>query len=654
MIRFRLGRSSLVTLSFSLVLLLAAAAPRAFAQEKERTFGDSYIPLVYPLRDTGAYYRTPEFPSFAQLPIVRPLPDPFRFADGWRDTSFASWERHRSEYMAAIEKYEIGPVPDCSDCAITASYAPPAASGGSGTLTVNVTRNGKTVTLTSGVYIPQGMGSGPYPALIPMEIASFDFGGQTISFPPPTPPDYGSLPHSVFQDLPIATVGYVSTQVAGYCFSGTCNHSSDAFYQLYPDLCAGTCSGTSNSGIYAAWTWGVSRLIDGMKIASHQTVNPLPVDTSHLAVTGCSFAGKMALFAGAFDERIALTIAQENGGGGAPSWRVSREIEPQQSVEDVDDTSYDWFAGQMRQFAGENVFKLPVDHHELEALVAPRALLETGNTDYYWLSNRSNYVSARATQRIYDTFGIGDRFGFYIDGGHAHCATLPAEAPAIAAFVDKFMLSQPEANTDVEVTPYPSLDYARWTWWWGGDPQSDPKFPDDWNTGGTVVLSLDHDFGGPGWLGLPGFLPINTGDDVQAGYQLRIPGDDHPAATASLVNGNIQADVRCFDGSSYTLTIPLPANQSYTIPAGNGQWVPGQGTWQGSATAPGCADGDSRGVLEGAYFSALNVSTSVGNPPTGTGLTTTDTSDPLVTRFSLGANGRKTPPSQTVTVNFQQ
>ena len=75
----------------------------------------------------------------------------------------------------------------------------------------------------------------------------------------------------------------------------------------------------------------------------------LPIDMSHLAVTGCSYAGKMALFAGAFDERVALTIAQENGGGGAPSWRVSHEIEAQGTVEDIDDTDYNWFGGQMKQ-----------------------------------------------------------------------------------------------------------------------------------------------------------------------------------------------------------------------------------------------------------------------------------------------------------------
>src|SRR5947209_17725286 len=105
----------------------------------------------------------------------------------------------------------------------------------------------------------------------------------------------------------------------------------------------------------------------------------------------------------------------------------------------------------MRQFAGDNVYKIPEDHDELMAMVAPRALLETGNTDFYWLSNRSNYVSARATQQIYDTFGIADRFGFYIDGGHPHCVTLQSEASTIAAFLDKYMLGDVIVDTAVVV-----------------------------------------------------------------------------------------------------------------------------------------------------------------------------------------------------------
>src|SRR5947199_47075 len=80
-----------------------------------------------------------------------------------------------------------------------------------------------------------------------------------------------------------------------------------------------------------------------------------------------------------------------------------------------------------------NTFKMPEDHHELLAMVAPRALLVSGNTDFYWLSNHSNYVNSLAAQQIYENFGIGDRFGFYIDGGHGHCAVPATQQPSIDA-----------------------------------------------------------------------------------------------------------------------------------------------------------------------------------------------------------------------------
>src|SRR5262249_43850157 len=303
---------------------------------------------------------------------------------------------------------------------------------------------------------------------------------------------------------------------------------------------------------------------------------------------------------------------------------VTHEIEAYGASEDIQRTSYDWFAGQMRQFAGDNGYKLPTDHHELMAMVAPRALLETGNTDFYWLSNRSNYISARATQQIYNTFGIGDRFGFYIDGQHGHCATLPAEAPAIAAFFDKFLLGDTAANTDVEVHPYPTLDYSRWTAWWGNQ---DPKFPNNWNPGnGSVIMSMTRP------------VDINAGDTVLAGYALTMP-DGHPAATVSLTGGNVQTDVSCPDGSSYTLTIPLP-DQSYSIPADDDSWLPSPNqksplVYQGSATASACAGG----IARSAYFSALGVSVGIGNPPAAPGFSTTDKVNPLNVRFHSTSAG---------------
>lgn len=627
----RSGLTRICRLLIPLLLFVSPVATGLFAQAaaaspspvQEDTWADSTTPLVYDAQNTGRHYQQPVFPAFGQLPIIRPLPDPFRFVNGRRSTAFASWERRRNEIMAAIEKYEIGPVPDCSDCAIHAGYAP---GSNGGTLTVTVTRNGRSITLTSHVYLPSG--TGPFPALIAMALRQS------------TGPNTGSLPPAIFTSRNVATVDFPINDVTTYAGGRQIDHSGDPFYQLYPELCAGTCNGTaSNSGQYAAWTWGVSRLIDGLEIVAHQSVDPLPVDLHHLAVTGCSFAGKMALFAGAFDERIALTIAQENGGGGAPSWRVSHEIEPNGSVEDVDDTDYSWFGSQMKQFAGDNVYKLPDDHDELMDLVAPRALLETGNTDYYWLSNRSNYISARATQRVYNTFGIGDRFGFYIDGEHLHCATLPAESPAIAAFVDKFMLGNAAADTDVQVNPYPTLDYSRWTAWWGkGNGKA--AFPDDWNPGDATLVASS-----PGWVN------VNSGDTVLAGYDLSMPGS-HPAATVSVEGADVQTDVTCPDGSSYTLRIPLP-NQTYSIPANDQSWVPSANqnsaaVYQGSATA-GVCDG---GVAKNAHLSVLGLSSVVGNPPQAPGFETTDTVDTLGVRFHYSDGAAGGGWSRAVSVNL--
>jgi hypothetical protein len=246
------------------------------------------------------------------------------------------------------------------------------------------------------------------------------------------------------------------------------NRGSEPINKLYPEL--------TYMGAYSAWSWGVSRLIDGIEIALSDKI-----DTKHLAVTGCSYAGKMALFAGAFDERIALTIAQESGGGGYTAWRVSETLGP---VENLGATDYHWFIEDMRQFSGNNVPKLPIDHHELMAMVAPRALLVTGNPDYEWLADPSGYVASRAAKKIYQTLGIGDRFGFSIVAGHGHCAVPASQIPEISAFVDKFMLGIADANTAIETNAYDYIDYNRWFSWWGTDDPTLPP-PDfsgyDWN-----------------------------------------------------------------------------------------------------------------------------------------------------------------------------
>jgi len=109
------------------------------------------------------------------------------------------------------------------------------------------------------------------------------------------------------------------------------------------------------------------------------------------------------------------------------------------------------------------------------AMVAPRALFATGNPDFEWLSNPSCYVSCRAAEQVYAAFGIADRIGFNIVGGHNHCATTAGIDAEIGAFLDKFMLGNTNVDTMIR-TPASALDFSRWIHWWG---TTNPIFPGD-------------------------------------------------------------------------------------------------------------------------------------------------------------------------------
>ena len=381
------------------------------------------LPLVYNVENTGADCPIPYLPSFSELPVIKPLPDPFEWADGrGRMKNFSDWRIRRAEIGAQIQNYEIGQKPPRPD-SITASYS-------GNVLTVKVTVNNQTLTLKSQVILPTG--TGPFPAVIGMNSPS------------------GSIPSSIFTSRNIAEITFSHNQVTTYGSPSTL----DPYYKLYPNL------NPTNTGQYSAWAWGVSRIIDGLE----QVQDVLPIDLKHIAVTGCSYAGKMALFAGAFDERIALTIAQESGGGGATSWRYSYSL-PGDSVEDIDNTDYNWFMNSMSQFSGDNVYRLPEDHHELMAMVAPRALYVTANPSYAWLSNKSCNVSSEACLQVYKTLGIADRFGFSIVGGHLHCQVPNSQIPEIEAFVDKFLLGKDTVNTDsIADSPY-NIDLSNWITW---------------------------------------------------------------------------------------------------------------------------------------------------------------------------------------------
>jgi len=407
------------------------------------SFAADPIPYVYNLENTGRNIVRPAttLPSaitasiISGMTVIKSLPDPFAWSadpkgiNPARSTAFADWETHRQEILDQVYFYEIGNKPYIDlNTQVTASYA-------GSTLTVNVTVGTKTLTLTAAVSIPSGA-TNPVPMLIGMNST-------------------GSLNSTDISSRGIGTINFQCGQVSTY--SGYVN--TDKYFTLYPD------QNVDNTGQYAIWSWGVSRIIDGL-YKLNGVLGSNTVDLTKLMVTGCSYAGKMALYAGALDERIALTVPQESGGGGLANWRFSQTMN---GVENLGATNSGWFKNDMFLFSNANVTRLPIDHHQVVALACPRAMWATSNDSQVWLASLSCYVTGMAAKKVWDTFGIGDRFGFTIDTGHGHCSWPTTESTPLGYFLDKYMkgnyaLSQVYTE---HMAYYDTCNVSRWMDTWG-------------------------------------------------------------------------------------------------------------------------------------------------------------------------------------------
>lgn len=401
------------------------------------------IPLVYGVENTGAS-ANPVFPTKEQAPKVEKLPDPLEWSDGsGRVKDFSDWARRRGEIAKEIQHYEIGEKPMVDSKDVEASMH-------GNTLTVNVTVGGQSIHLCATITYPT-VGKPPYALLI---------GTSGIS-----------LPKDVYATRPIATMIFNEKQVNNYSqFGRPDGRGNFNFDKLYPHL--------KDNGAYSEWAWGLSRLLDGLQQLGPEVTK---IDMNHIGVTGCSYAGKMALFCGAFDERVALVIAQEPGGGGAAAWRYSQWMNAQpgaEAVESLDRTDYNWFMESLRDMYNDtNVAYLPYDHHELVAMVCPRAILMLGNPDFPWLADPSGYVSMNGAIKVWEQFGIDDRVGYSIVAGHGHCQLPPAQFPEVEAYIDKFLLGKENVDTRVRIAPegFASIDLDSWIGGWDKQKQQQKK-----------------------------------------------------------------------------------------------------------------------------------------------------------------------------------
>lgn len=147
-------------------------------------------------------------------------------------------------------------------------------------------------------------------------------------------------------------------------------------------------------GTIAGWSWGMSRAID--YLVSDPQLQGVPI-----ALVGHSRGGKTSLWAGAQDPRAALVISNNSGNTGAAPARITRG----ETIKDINKTFPHWFARNYHGYDDAEA-KLPVDQHELIALMAPRLVYIASASEDAWADPLAELSSGVAAAPVFELFGL--------------------------------------------------------------------------------------------------------------------------------------------------------------------------------------------------------------------------------------------------------
>jgi hypothetical protein len=122
-----------------------------------------------------------------------------------------------------------------------------------------------------------------------------------------------------------------------------------------------------------------------------------------VAIMGHSRLGKTVLWAAAMDTRFAMVISSCSGEGGASLYRRDYG----ETISNLVGAFPYWFSGTFQDFAG-HADRLPVDAHELIALIAPRPVYVTGGEEDRWADPKGEFLACVGAGPVFRLLGAQD------------------------------------------------------------------------------------------------------------------------------------------------------------------------------------------------------------------------------------------------------
>lgn len=305
-----------------------------------------------------------------------PLPDPLETPQGNRITSIDQWEeQQRPRLFAQVEKLMYGHSPETPENLkfVVFEQDSMALNGTAIRKQVAVYLENDVHLLDLLIYLPSDAKK-PIPVFLGLNFE----GNHTVRKDPAirlsskwvwigsagsvenhaTECSRGSQSNRWPVDLILANGFGVATVYAGDLDPDYHDEFKNGIHRLYPELQ----EKGDNFSTMGAWAWGLSRCMDYFETDSG-------INAKQIAVIGFSRMGKAAIWAGAKDERFAMVVSNDSGGGGAAlSKRMVGE-----TVARLNKGNPHWFCENFKAF-NDNEENLPFDQHTVLSLIAPRGI----------------------------------------------------------------------------------------------------------------------------------------------------------------------------------------------------------------------------------------------------------------------------------------